>query len=240
MPPSPGVDTSSDGLEIILHSQVLFKNNQIYWHHLMQIHYTTYDVCRVQDSINPNADHQDIMLLSNTLHSAAHSFCYARVLGIFHANIIYNGPDLMDYQPHHLEFLWVCWFEVIEGHQKQNVYKLDILHFIPMDVDNAFGFVNPIDVLRSCHLIPDFSRGKLHPNCQVRLRACWDAHDAKQYYVNLFVFWLITWRWLVILITFIDLLIKTCLQASVGLGQVTNLRALKQRYFKMRSRRFLL
>ena len=122
----------------------------------------------------------------------------------------------MDYQPHHLEFLWVCWFEVIEGHQKQNVYKLDILHFIPMDVDNAFGFVNPIDVLRSCHLIPDFSRGKLHPNCQIRLRACWDAHDAKQYYVNWFVFWLITWRWLVILITFIDLLIKTCSYATIG------------------------
>ena len=60
------VDASSIDSEIILHRQVLFKNNQIYWHHLMQINYTTYDVCRAQDSINPSTDHQDIILLSDT------------------------------------------------------------------------------------------------------------------------------------------------------------------------------
>lgn len=154
----------------------------------MRINYTTYDVRRAQDSINPNTDHRDIMLLSDTPNSAAHPFCYARVLGIFHANVIYNGPGLVDYQPRRLEFLWVRWFEVIESHQEQDACKLDALRFVPMAADDAFGFVDPIDVLRSCHLIPNFSKGKLHPDCQARSRASQDAHDAKQYYVNRLVF----------------------------------------------------
>lgn len=128
------------------------------------------------------------MLLSDTPTSTAHPFCYARVLGIFHANVVYNGPGLTDYQPRRLEFLWVRWFEVIESHQEQNAYTLDVLRFVPMNEDEAFGFIDPADVLRSCHLIPDFSEGKLHPDCQAMSRASRDAHDSKQYYVNRFAF----------------------------------------------------
>ena len=131
----------------------------------------------------------DVILLSDTPTSTAHPFCYARVLGIFHANVIYNGPVLMDHQPRHLEFLWACWFEVVKSHQEQNAYKLDVLCFVPMHEDNTFGFINPADVLRSCHLIPDFSKGKLHPDCQATSRASRNANDSKQYYVNRFVFW---------------------------------------------------
>ena len=183
------VDASSVESEIILHTQVLLKNDRIYRHRLMRINYTAYDVRRMQDSINPNTDHRDVILLSDTPTSTAHPFCYARVLSIFHANVIYNGPALTDYQPRRLEFLWVHWFEVIESHQEQNAYKLDVLRFVPMHEDDAFGFIDPADVLRSCHLIPDFSKGKLHPDCQAMSRASRDANDSKQYYVNRFVFW---------------------------------------------------
>ncbi|KAF8834376.1 hypothetical protein BDN67DRAFT_985369 [Paxillus ammoniavirescens] len=84
------------------------------------------------------------MLLSN---SESHSFSYARVLSIYHGNIIYCGPGSLDYKPRQLEFLW---------------FVLDKLHFVPMVDEEAFGFVDPSDVLRSCHLIPGFSTGKLH------------------------------------------------------------------------------
>lgn len=57
-----------------------------------------------------------------------------------------------------------------------------------MNKDDAFGFVDLGDVLRSCHLIPDFSEGKLHPDCQAMSRASQDAHDSKQYYINRFAF----------------------------------------------------
>ena len=30
---------------------------------------------------------------------------------------------------------------------------------------NTFGFVDPTNILRSCHLTPDFSKSKLHPDC---------------------------------------------------------------------------
>lgn len=186
----PNAEASDVDSEIItLHSQVLFKNDRIYGHHLMRINYTAYDVRRAQDSINPSTDHRDIMLLSDAPSSTAHPFCYARVLGIFHANAIYNGPGLKDHQPRRLEFLWVRWFEVLEGHREQNAWKLDVVRFVPMDEDDAFGFVDPADVLRSCHLIPDFSTGKLHPDCQAMSRASRDAHDSKLYCVNRFVIW---------------------------------------------------
>ncbi|KIM50228.1 hypothetical protein SCLCIDRAFT_1183436, partial [Scleroderma citrinum Foug A] len=41
-----------------------------------------------------------------------HPYCYARVLWIFHANVIYTGPGSMDYLPQHVEFLWVWWFDL--------------------------------------------------------------------------------------------------------------------------------
>ena len=43
---------------------VIFKGNCIYWHPLLQINYTTYDLRRETDSVNPRTDHWDIMLLT--------------------------------------------------------------------------------------------------------------------------------------------------------------------------------
>jgi hypothetical protein len=37
-----------------------------------------------------------------------HPFNYAQVLGVFHANVIYIGPGLANYQPQQMDFLWVC------------------------------------------------------------------------------------------------------------------------------------
>ncbi|KAF8833432.1 hypothetical protein BDN67DRAFT_917013, partial [Paxillus ammoniavirescens] len=120
------------------------------------INYTTYDVRHMQDVVNPSTDHCDIMLLSN---SESHSFSYAHVLSIYHGNVIYCGPGSLDYKPRRLEFLWVRWFELIAPTCQ---FALNKLHFVPMVDEEAFGFFDPSDVLRSCHLIPGFSTGKLH------------------------------------------------------------------------------
>ncbi|KAF8833706.1 hypothetical protein BDN67DRAFT_875659, partial [Paxillus ammoniavirescens] len=76
--------------------QVVLKGEQIYWHNLFHINYTTYDVRRAQDSVNPLTNHHNIVLLSP--EPSIHPFCYARVLGIYHANVIYIGPGSKDYQ----------------------------------------------------------------------------------------------------------------------------------------------
>jgi len=102
-------DPSNDVLRqdrLLQLNHVLFKGNRIYQHCLLRINYTTYDLQRDFDSINPRTDHRDIMLLSN-LDANAHPFSYARVLGIFHANTMYTGPGLRDFQSRCIEFLWV-------------------------------------------------------------------------------------------------------------------------------------
>ena len=33
-----------------------------------------------------------------------------------------------------------------------------------MDEEDAFGFVDPKDVLRGCHILPRFAAGKRHPD----------------------------------------------------------------------------
>ena len=89
----------------------------------------------------------------------SHLFLYAQVLGIYHANIICVGPEMLDYNPRQLQFLWVRWFqqpEIIENHNTTgwNAYHLDQLSFPPMAGEDAFGFVDPADVLCGCHIIP--------------------------------------------------------------------------------------
>ena len=93
--------------------------------------------------------------------AAFHPFCYTCVLGIYHANVILTGPESRDYQARRLEFLWVQWFKFLElspvaGFEECSLNKG---RFVPTD---AFGFVDPADVLRSCHLIPAFADGQQH------------------------------------------------------------------------------
>ena len=115
-----------------------------------------------------------------------HPFCYARILGIFHANIIYLGEQNLDYRPQRLEFLWVRWFNIEEWVQSGwKAGKLDRVHFPPM-VDNvdAFGFLDPVDVLHGCHVIPAFSRGQVHPDGKLFSNLAQDQNDWFVYYIN--------------------------------------------------------
>ena len=164
-------------------NQVVLKQNHFYHHNLMRINYTTYDVRRAQDVINPNTEHRDIMMLSG---SSSHPFCYARVIGIFHANIIYTGPGLLDYQPRRLEFLWVRWFELTEWPSESEGcgLALDTLRFVPMMEDDAFSFVDPTDVVRGCHIIPSFATGRLHPDGVAMSCCAQDGTDWKKYHIN--------------------------------------------------------
>lgn len=59
-------------------------NNQLYRHKVVRINYTTYDLRRDQDSINPRT-HPHIITLS--MPGTDHPFTYGRVIGVFHANV---------------------------------------------------------------------------------------------------------------------------------------------------------
>ncbi|KAJ3718818.1 hypothetical protein C8R42DRAFT_584991, partial [Lentinula raphanica] len=124
-----------------------------------RINYTTYDVRRDQDTINPR-NHADVMMLSGENGPDAHPYWYARVIGIYRATVISTHPqaNTAESGPQDLEFLWVRWLGIDSGHRSGAHYaRLPKVGFIDESDPFAFGFLNPARVIRSCHLMPAFS-----------------------------------------------------------------------------------
>jgi hypothetical protein len=174
---------------------VWFQNEYIYSHKLSHFHFTTYDMRRGTDIINPNNSRCNVMLLADdaTLDMTqygsldSHPFLYARVLGVYHANIIYVGEGMLDYKPRRLEFLWVRWYDIIQPQaptSSWDKFKLDSLCFPPMKDHESFGFIDPKHVLRGCHIIPNFAKGKRHLDGKGISLLAKDGNDYKEYYVG--------------------------------------------------------
>ena len=120
----------------------------------------------------------------NDSSETGHRFLFARVLGIYHVNAIFTSLATCDYSLRRLDFLWVRWFSYNE--EKSPAWRdcrLDLLHFPPVGSDDAFGFVDPSDVLRGCHIIPAFASGKFHLDGQGISPCATDSHDWRKYYI---------------------------------------------------------
>jgi hypothetical protein len=171
---------------------VHFKDDRLYLHKLLRFHFTTYDVRRGTDIINAGTSRCHIVLLADDEDavgtSLPHHFLYARVLGAFHVNVIYTGPGMHDYNARRFDFLWVRWFELLDPASSGWEHcKLDSVCFPPMNRLDSFGFVNPKDVLRGCHILPAFSKGKRHTSGVGISRIAKDGGDYKHYYVGRYV-----------------------------------------------------
>ena len=168
--------------------QVLFKDGRIFRHKVLRINYTIYDVCRDQDIFNPGSDHRDLIMLATPGNieepETQHHFCYARLIGIYHANVHFIGPGSKDYLPRRLDFAHVRWFELVPPTLVKNHTLLNMLQFVPMNDASAFDFVDPVDILRGCHLIPAFARGRSHSDCISFSPITKDSQDWKYYYAN--------------------------------------------------------
>ncbi|KAK0439080.1 uncharacterized protein EV420DRAFT_1735640 [Desarmillaria tabescens] len=174
------------------HNSLFLVNNRIYRHKILQINYTTYDVRRDQDSINPRT-RSDVMVLANdTKHS--HPYWYARVIGVFHTYAQYNDLDSDDIvpAPFHVDFLWVRWYGLDSDRMSVGGFKAKRPHcigFMDSDDPDAFGFLNPDDVIRAVHLKPVFARGHtsdfLPPS--IARRPDEQDKDWERFYVNMFV-----------------------------------------------------
>ena len=166
--------------------ELLFKHDHLYHHHILRINYTTYNIHHKQDTINPSTPHHDIMVLVNDEVNGNDPYTYARVIGIYHVNVIYAGAWRADYTPHRMEFLWVRWYEhdtsAAMGSWVLN--KLDCLRFPPMSLDDTFGFLDPTDVMRAAHIIPSFRAGKCHSSLSSLSLCAKDKEDWRSYYQN--------------------------------------------------------
>ena len=149
------------------------KDKWIYRHNLFHINYTTYDVCRAQETVNPRTYHCNVMLLSH--QPSAHPFCYAHVLGIYHTNTIYIGPGLRDYQSCWIEFLWVWWFEVLNHSAGWDHNTLDSVKFPPMAEADAFDFIDPADVVthQTCLVLWTWRKLADETNAKNAPKICW-------------------------------------------------------------------
>lgn len=134
----------------------------------MRVNYTTYDMRRDQDSINPRT-HADIMMLAPEWDPASdededdwHPYLYGRVCGIFHANVRYRGPGSKQSEGFtKMEFLWVRWYKRdTDFPWGFAARRLPQIEFIPADDRGAFGFLDPSLVIRSAHIIPSYGYGK--------------------------------------------------------------------------------
>jgi hypothetical protein len=167
---------------------VHIMNNRIYSVKVLRVNFTTYDVRRDQDSMNPRT-HCDVMVRSQEDSANAHPFWYARVLGVFHAQVLHTGSRAKNHSVQHMEFLWVRWFGIVEGHQHgAKIGRLPKIGFLVESDTSVFGFLDPSLVIRGCHLIPAFADGRTQELLTLKSslgRPMGDTDDWAAYYVNM-------------------------------------------------------
>ncbi|GAB1527141.1 hypothetical protein RhiTH_010316 [Rhizoctonia solani] len=146
-------------------SQIRFLRNTMYKHKTLRLNYTSYDVQQQQDLINPTTPSRFIFLPSEQTTNidlngtTNHPFLYAKVLGIYHAKVSYRH-----HAPRRMDFIHVRWLYYDYGQPGGwDTLRLDRVGYEPCcsDEDNldSFDFVNPSDIIRAAHLIPDFQSG---------------------------------------------------------------------------------
>lgn len=160
---------------------MVFDRWRIYQHATARINFTTYDVRRDQDLINPRTEKSGILVF--TPSEEGHPWAYARVLGIYHT--VASIPGEVDAK--RVEFLWVRWLQVDdEVETGSHLRCLPRVCYVPEDEPHAFGIVNPDHIVRGCHLIPAFHHGRVE---EVLLPSVGrdTGGDWKFFYVNRYV-----------------------------------------------------
>jgi hypothetical protein len=135
-------------------------NDRIHAHKTLRINYTTYDVRRDQDTINPRTN-SDVMILSqeDDEDSDGHPYWYARILGLFHVDVIHTGTNSKNHSVQRFEFAWVRWMGTDPdnpgGWESKRLRQVGFV-----DGEGGFGFIDPQQIIRAVHLIPAFHYGK--------------------------------------------------------------------------------
>ncbi|KAJ3524830.1 hypothetical protein NM688_g8495 [Phlebia brevispora] len=150
---------------------IVIVGDRLYRHKAIRVNYTTYDLRRAQDSLNPRT-HADIMVQSHEDEDERdpHPYWYARIVGVFHVYV-------QDFR------------ETTKTHERQCLESYGCDGFVNDDDPDAFGFISPDDIIRAAHLIPAFHHGTTDeylPPSIVR-PASDNDEDWVYYYVNIFV-----------------------------------------------------
>jgi len=140
--------------------------DRLYRHKVLRVNYTTYDVRRAQDSLNPRT-HPDIMVLAHEEEcDDSHPYWFARIIGIFHADVKLLNENL-SFPPgplKRMEFLWVRWFGrdpgAPSGWRARRLPRIGFVDATESDGSPPFGFLDPAHVIRAVHLMPAYAHGR--------------------------------------------------------------------------------
>ncbi|KIO30648.1 hypothetical protein M407DRAFT_20363 [Tulasnella calospora MUT 4182] len=163
--------------------RIIIFNNTLYRHSTLRVNYTTYNMHRDQDIINPQTASRSFVMVEAA--DGKTRIWYARVLGIFHLQVI-NTTD-SHHLPQRLDVLWIRWLGEDPGYVgNPGVRRLERVGYVP-EGPFAFGFIDPDVVVRAAHLIPAFIYEKTDKLLTRSL--FWDCQDGdwENYYVNPFV-----------------------------------------------------
>ncbi|KZT12196.1 uncharacterized protein LAESUDRAFT_754689 [Laetiporus sulphureus 93-53] len=188
-------DGDENAFTVVEHDVLRFESDRIHFYKVLHVNYTTYDIRRAQDSINPRT-HPFIMLLAHEDDDERedgspdrHPYWYAQVVGIFHFDVIHRGIHSTSFRPQRMDVLWVRWLGVDPDALGLSHHRLPRVGFVHHHEAMPFGFVDPNEVLHGAHLIPAFAYGKtdsLLPKSLVWQPSCKDM-DYVNYYVNIHV-----------------------------------------------------
>ncbi|KAJ7906438.1 hypothetical protein B0H13DRAFT_2333474 [Mycena leptocephala] len=148
--------------------QLSLKNHRMYVHKILRLNYTTYDVRRGQDFMNPRT-HSDVMYLAPE-DDASHPFSYAQIIGIFHADVVNTAPGANPI-PQSMEFPWVRRYRL--DRTLRAGFKRKLIHGSHVVPAFAYG--------RTEELLSNGSIGRLPRD------GLTENEDWRYYYVNFFV-----------------------------------------------------
>jgi hypothetical protein len=118
-----------------------------------------------------------------------HPYWYARVLGIYHTEAwLDTGSSI---ERHQIEALYVRWLAPLTDHKSgMNYARLPKVAFVEEGDRDAFGFLDPGQVIRSAHLIPAFTSGRGTTSLRQGesfARQGGEVDDWEAYYVGMYV-----------------------------------------------------
>ncbi|ESK84013.1 hypothetical protein Moror_11534 [Moniliophthora roreri MCA 2997] len=137
--------------------------------------------------------HTDIMMLSGNYN---HPYLYGHIVGVYHATIMDVSVPLWECKAVNADFLYIRWYKLVTPSWSWSDKQLPKLQFVDSTDPDAFGFVDPADVIRGVHIILAFNDGatdELLPSdsvvrvMEVYVNKEWqvETSDWCYYYVNM-------------------------------------------------------
>lgn len=167
-------------------SKVIIVNNALHIHRVLRLNYTTYDVRRDQDVINPRT-RSDVILLPPDAAGEEHPYQYGRIDAIFHVIVEHVGRDS---QTSRQQILDVCWVKryavdtvVKGGFKEKRMHRVG-----PTGDDDRWGyvFIDPKHIVCAAHLVPVFAEGEIGGGIDEYYR-----YYVNPYVIILLLIWLI-------------------------------------------------